>query len=904
MVRGKEAQAETAALPKALSGIRVLDFTWVRAGPWATRWLGSLGAEIIKVEWPTNQRGRDPGTTTPPGAEANLNTAGNFNDSNCNKLGITVNLRSPKGLDLVKQLVSVSDVVVENFSARVLRSWGLGYDELRKLKPDIIYVSQSGFGHTGRHSNYTTAGPIAQAFSGLTHLSGLPGEPPAGWGWSYLDDTGGMYIAFSVLTSLYRRNVTGQGQHVDLSQMIIGVTLNGPSLLDATVNGRSSEREGYPPGNRAHWPGAPLVNNYRGPTTAPHNAYRTKGGGYNDWCAISCFSDGEWQRLVEVMGSPQWAASPEFDTLPGRLERQEALDKGIEEWTLTLEKYEVMERCQAAGVPAMPVQSNGERVDRDPQLSHRRMYTELDHPLLGRYKLQNAPFKLSETPAFNHLPGPLISQHNQAVFEGLLGLGHQEMVEGYEDGTFWPLNFSRDSYPYIDEMLRGGPLTSSEALLSTQGNGTPPAAHPGPARGGSEGVGGGGTAGPLAGLRVLELADEKGQFCGKMIADLGADVIKIEPPGGQSTRRVGPFLDDTPHRERSLSFWHYNTSKRGITLDLDTEDGRDLFRRLASTADLVLETLPPGYLPSLGLGYEDLKKLNPGLIMCSLTPFGQSGPWKDYVSGDLTHMAAGGQMGCCGYDEDDLPDAPPIAPGGGNAWHTGCHYAYMAIMSALFYRTNTGLGQYIDSSIHDANALTTEMHVATYIYSGQGVLRQTGRHASPTTSAKSQLLSKDGKYVNAAAFRLTPRDLRILAEWMDSYGLAEDLLDEKYQDPATLRANTQHINRVMGQFVASLTRDEVAYGGQDRGFNWGAIRTPDDLVDDGHLNDRGFWTEVPHPELGRSFKYPGPAGIYNGSPWRISRRAPLVGEHNEEVFCKELGLAPAELAMLAESGVV
>jgi crotonobetainyl-CoA:carnitine CoA-transferase CaiB-like acyl-CoA transferase len=156
--------------------------------------------------------------------------------------------------------------------------------------------------------------------------------------------------------------------------------------------------------------------------------------------------------------------------------------------------------------------------------------------------------------------------------------------------------------------------------------------------------------GPLTGLRVLELADEKGQFCGKLMADLGADVIKIEPPGGEHTRIVGPFLDDIPHRERSLSFWHYNTSKRGITLNLETPEGRGLFRRLVPTADVLLETSPPGYLPSLGLGYDELSRLNPRLIVCSLTPFGQTGPWRGYQSSDLLQLAAGGQMGCFCYD--------------------------------------------------------------------------------------------------------------------------------------------------------------------------------------------------------------------------------------------------------------
>ena len=261
--------------PRALEDIRVVDFSWVRAGPWATRWLGALGAEIIKIEWPENERGRLPSTTTPQDLEVNLNTSGNFNDTNVNKKSLSLNVRSAKGLEIVKRLIAISDIVIENFSSRVLQNWGLGYEELCKIKPDIVYVSMSGYGHTGRNHHYTTFGPVAQAVSGLTYLSGLPDKPPAGWGWSYMDDTGGMYGAMCALTGLYHRNMTGQGQHIDLSQMVSSVPLNGPALLDFTVNGRGSRRAGFPPGNRAHWPGTPLVNNYRGPTVAPHNAYRT-----------------------------------------------------------------------------------------------------------------------------------------------------------------------------------------------------------------------------------------------------------------------------------------------------------------------------------------------------------------------------------------------------------------------------------------------------------------------------------------------------------------------------------------------------------------------------------------------------------------------------------------------------
>ncbi len=440
------------ARPRALDGIRVVDFSWVRAGPWATRWLGALGAEIIKIEWPESERGRLPSSTTPKGMEVNLNTSGNFNDTNVNKKSLTLNVRSAKGLAIVKKLIAVSDIVIENFSSRVLQKWGLGYEELVKIKPDIVYVSMSGYGHTGRNHHYTTFGPVAQAASGLTFLSGLPEKPPAGWGWSYMDDTGGMYGAMCALTGLYHRNMTGKGQHIDQSQMVSAVPLNGPALLDFTVNGRGSKRAGFPPGNRAHWPGTPIVNNYRGATVAPHNAYRTAPGGYNDWCVIVCQNDAEWQKLVEVMGAAAWAADEKYATVAGRLAHQEELDGRIEAWSATLGKYELTERCQAAGVRALPVQSAEDRVEHDPQLAQREMYLELDHAALGRHKAQNAPFKLSETPVFNHASSPLIGEHTREIVEGLLGYSHDEIRAGFEDGTFWPTK--RPRFAYMEDMLR------------------------------------------------------------------------------------------------------------------------------------------------------------------------------------------------------------------------------------------------------------------------------------------------------------------------------------------------------------------------------------------------------------------------------------------------------------------
>jgi crotonobetainyl-CoA:carnitine CoA-transferase CaiB-like acyl-CoA transferase len=263
-------------------------------------------------------------------------------------------------------------------------------------------------------------------------------------------------------------------------------------------------------------------------------------------------------------------------------------------------------------------------------------------------------------------------------------------------------------------------------------------------------------------------------------------------------------------------------------------------------------------------------------------------------------------MASSGYDERDVPEAPPIAPGGGNAWHTGCHFAQIAIMAALCHRSVTGEGQFIDASIHDACALTTEAAIANYIYRGEVLRRQTGRHHAAAPTPRTQFRAKDGQYVCAlVAGRLNPRYIGQLADLLDAYGMAGDLKDPKYRDPAVIAANTAHIiDDLVAGFIASLPAEEAYHAAQARGFTWGAVRAPEQLLDDPHLADRGFWTRVEHPELGRSFVYPGAAAIWNGSPWRISRRAPLIGEHNCEIFCDELGLSRAELCLLAEQRVI
>jgi crotonobetainyl-CoA:carnitine CoA-transferase CaiB-like acyl-CoA transferase len=415
----------------------------------------------------------------------------------------------------------------------------------------------------------------------------------------------------------------------------------------------------------------------------------------------------------------------------------------------------------------------------------------------------------------------------------------------------------------------------------------------------------------LEGLRVVELAGPEGEWCGKLLADMGADVIKVEPPSGSSSRAIGPFVDDLPDGERSLFFWHYNTSKRSITLDSQTEEGRRLLRRLLEGADVFIETLPPGRARDLDLDYISLSAFNPFLIHVALTPFGQEGPYVDagYRTTDLVTMALGGPMQSCGYSlEDGDPSAgsgqvlPPVRPGPYHTYHTGSHYACIAILAALWEREESGLGQYIDVSAQAALAVTVEFASTNWEYDRAVLRRQTGRHAGRTPTARTQHLCADGKYVNLGLPFNQDAWLKLLAVLKEK-GIEVDFDVEALSDPQRRFEMGSVILDLLEVMTASMTSEELFHLGQGIGLTWGAVRQPEDWLEDPHAAARGFFVEVDHPEIGGSVRYPGAPYKFTASPWRLRRRAPRLGEDNAAVY-GELGLFSSDLTVLREAGVL
>jgi crotonobetainyl-CoA:carnitine CoA-transferase CaiB-like acyl-CoA transferase len=421
--------------------------------------------------------------------------------------------------------------------------------------------------------------------------------------------------------------------------------------------------------------------------------------------------------------------------------------------------------------------------------------------------------------------------------------------------------------------------------------------------------------GPLAGLRVVELAHERSAYAGKLLADAGADVSLVEPPGGCAQRDHGPFVDDRPDREGSLSFWHYNTSKRGLTLDLDTTRGSTLARALIARADVVLEGEDPGRLASLGMDATEELARHARLVWVSITPFGRSGPRASEPATDLTLLAGGGPVWSCGYDDHTLP---PIRGAGNQAFHIGGHYAVMSLLVALLEREQSGRGQLVDVSLHAACNVTTEMASYEWLVARATVQRQTGRHATVMRTASSQTRCADGRHVNTGVPPRRPEEFGRLHQWLVDLGLEgeypeifllemgmkRDHIDlSKIGHDAEITAIFGAGREAIVLIASKLPAVEFFQQAQTRGLPVGVIYAPEEVLDDPHFRARGFPTEVAHPELGRRVTYPGAPYRFQRTPWQIARRAPMLGEHTAEILA-EIGVTADALTELRERHVV
>lgn len=392
----------------ALSGIRVADFSWVWAGPYCTSLLGYLGAEVIKIESMKRVDQTRKGSIMNGDSFEGVNSSPTFNNANLNKKGVSIDITTPEGQELARKLVATCDVVVANMRPGKMEKLHLGYEDLRKVKPDIIMLESTGFGATGPYRGFAGFAPIFASMGGLANLTGYSDGAPNPMS-GVQDLRAGTQAAFAILAALIHRQKTGEGQYIDCSSSECISTLVGNELMEYTMNGRSPTRCGNDD-----------------PVMAPHNVYRCKGD--DKWISIAVGTDEEWEALKGAMGSPAWAEDAKYADVFGRHENRQELDQNMAAWTILYTPMEIMEQLQSVGVAAMPSFSASEILE-NPHVKARELVTSVQHPLLGEQFVIMPPWKMSETPATIRKPGPCLGEDNEEVFSTLLGYSHEEIQQ-------------------------------------------------------------------------------------------------------------------------------------------------------------------------------------------------------------------------------------------------------------------------------------------------------------------------------------------------------------------------------------------------------------------------------------------------------------------------------------------
>jgi crotonobetainyl-CoA:carnitine CoA-transferase CaiB-like acyl-CoA transferase len=396
--------------------------------------------------------------------------------------------------------------------------------------------------------------------------------------------------------------------------------------------------------------------------------------------------------------------------------------------------------------------------------------------------------------------------------------------------------------------------------------------------------------GPLTGLRVVELASEMAAYAGKLLGEMGAEVVLVEPPGGHWTRWIGPFLNDQSDPDNSMWWWHYNVGKRNVVLDLDDQADAELCRRLIGSADVVLEAEPPDRLGALGLDHPQLRADNPGLMWASVTPFGREDPRSRAVVTDLTVQAAGGPAWSCGYDDHSLP---PVRGGGNQGFQTGSVWAVLGVVLALVNRNRSGLGQHIDVSLHAGANATTEAGTYSWLVAQATVQRQTGRHAtSGSLTGPTQAQAADGRWVSTGVPPQTKEKFAALLRWLEELDLSEE-----FGDLIFLQMGAAHgiqyaevgqdvmTTEIMGAgrealilLASRLSAYDFFIGAQECGIPCGVIYSPEEAMADPHFVDRGMAVEVFDEMLGRTVVYPGAPLVFAGTDRSSITPAPRLGE--------------------------
>lgn len=829
---------------RLLDGVRVLDFTSGLAGPYLTRLMVDLGSEVIKVERPvTGDYSRRLPYIVSDGQ------SGYFIQQNCGKKSISLDLNRPEAIDIVKKLSKKVDVVVEDFQLGFMDSLGIGYPDLVKTNPQLIMCSLSPYGRTGPYASRVSTGRVIATMCGARDPMGAP-VPPTGIRIAVTDINASAYALGAVTAGLYYRRKTGVGQHIDVSAM---------DCLFATL----PEVQTY------------LVSGGTGSYSSPQ-VFRTRDGRLitmNAWT-----QDNFWAGVAEAMARPELIKDQRFDTPTHRRGNRDLIDQVISEWVQRYSAQELLERLRETGVPAAPVQSVEEAIN-DPQIEARGMLVEIEDPNLGKIRIVNSPFRLAETVAGVRGLPPLLGEHNREVLNHLLGYSAAEVTELEAAGVL-----------YAEPQAAKSPARKQRLSARSVGGDSPIAEQPGEAT--VETKGATKRPGVFEGLRVLDFSRAvAGPFMTRLMVDLGAEVIKVEERvTGDPMRYLGYLMG----KRLSSSFTFTSCGKKSISIDLRNPEGLKIVKHLVRISDVVVENFRPGVMDRLGIGYEELKRINPRIIMCSISGFGQWGPYASWRGEAATATAMSGAQ-----DVGDSAAEPPQTYRGFWTDQLGSLLSLAAVGAALYRRDESGTGEYIDLALLDCLFSANDTDIQSFVLSKGKVRPVPLENHHQTMVPLGDFNVQNGRYVFVEAHE---DEVWVqLAQAMEKPELARD---RRFDTPSRRVENREALYSLVSEWFRKFdSPDQVLTTLEKAGVPAVLVRTTAEAVNDPQLNARGMTAEVVHPIDGKIRVINSPLR-YSATDARPAGPPPLLGQHNEEVLTGLLGYSTEELSRLEAEGAI
>lgn len=817
-----EVKSPESAHPAPLDGLRVVDFSRMLSGPLSTMILGDLGAYVIRVE---DLEGTDTTRHNHPFINGESHY---FLSLNRNKESISIDLKTEAGRCIAVDLVRQADIVVENFRHGVAKRLGLDYESLKSVNPRLVYCSITGFGQTGPWRDKTAYDLVIQAVTGAMSMTGEAGRAPAKMGLPLADEMSSLYAGIAMLAGIRRRERTGLGCYLDISMFDGGISMLSYLANIFFATGKSHRASGS-----AH------------EGMYPYNAFETADG----HIVVAAITNAFWRNFCTVIGRPDLGENPKYRAFKDRVACRDELAAVIEPLMKRHATAHWSGALDAGDIPNGPVTSVQEAIEMA-HSQHRGMITEFDHPVCGRQKTLGSPFHIGYSDGSAHVapcrPPPVVGQHTAAILQTLLG---------YDEGRIREL---ADARVVRTSQVPGGTAVGPRSPASE----VPPPVHPDA------------DALPLEGLRVLDLTRMlAGPYGTLILADLGADVIKVEAPRtGDLTRHNIPRMG-----EHSTYFMAVNRGKRSVTLDLKSEEGRAALLRLARTSDVIIENFRPGVMDRLGLGFQALCRIKPDIVLCSISGFGQTGPLRDKTSFDLVNQAVAGIMSVTGE-----AGRPPVRAGLPVADLSGGIYAVFGVLAALYNRSRTGRGMHVDLAMHDILVSLLGYVGQLYFTTGE-VPRPVGsghHHIAPYRA----FLASDGYFVIAA---FTQVFWEKFARAMAIPGLLED---PRFGDITTRKHNKAALYEIVDPVFLTRTVDEWLEFFHAADVPVARVNTVGDAVSCEQARVREIVFEYEHTDLG-TVRAVGTPFRCNGRPWRASLPPPALGEHNAEV----LGSLPREV---------